>query len=148
MTGPLVFLLALVLIGGPIALLLGRKMSGDALAATRAYFVAARGQFELVRRPNELDPVWVLMSGTVHGALGATDQRLLFHTTTGFESVERRDITSFAATAKNYGGARHLWGHELTIEVPDRRYVLDVIDRADHLPAEHDVDGLLARLAS
>jgi len=142
-------MLAFLIFGAPIAaLLVGRKMNAAALAGTRAFLVAARRQFDLVRRTNELDPVWVVVSGSVHGALGATDQRLLFYTATGLESVERGDDVGFAAMAKNYGGARSLWGHELTIVVPGRTYVLAVIDRADYFPDEHDLDGLLARLAS
>jgi hypothetical protein len=148
MSTPLIFLVVMFGIAVPIALLLGRKMSGDAVATSRAFLASGQQQFDASRRPGEIDPIWVMVSGTFHGALGVTDQRLLIHTGHALESVERRDVTGFTATKKNYGGAGHLWGHEITIALRDRSHVLGVIDQADYLPPEHDLAGLLTRMES
>jgi hypothetical protein len=131
-----------------VAYVFGRQQNANAVAVSSAFLRAAKEQFAEMRRPDETEPVWVIATGSFHGALGVTDQRLLFSTVGGLDAVDRKDVTSVAALEKNYGGARELWGHEVTLELRDgRRHVLTVIDRADYLPPEHDVNAVLARLA-
>ena len=79
--------------------------------------------------------------------MGVTDQRVLLCTVTGLEAIERRDVRTATWEAKNYGGARELWGHVVHVEFTSgRRLDLDVIDRGPSLPPEHDVSAFLARL--
>ena len=142
-------LVGVVILGvaSAIALILGKRMNANAIATTGDFLRGAAAQFRNLRRAGELEPVWVMISGTVNGALGVSDQRLFFTTVSGLEAIERKDVASLSAVPKNFGGARHQWGHEISIELRDgRRHALVLIDRADYFPPEHDAASVLARL--
>ena len=130
-----------------LAYFFGQRQNASAVAVASAFMRGAAAQFAALRRPGETEPVWAMVTGSVDGALGVTDQRLLFYAVGWLDAVDRQDVTSVSALAKNFGGARHLDGHELTLELRDgRRHVLNIIDHADYLPPEHDAAVLLARL--
>lgn len=134
---------------GALAYFYGQRQNTNARELSRAFIVGARQQFATLQRAGEMAPAWVIIAGDLHGALGLTDQRLLLLTTSSLETIERSDVTSMTALAKNYGGAHHLWGHEITIVRRDgRRHVLLVIDAAEYLPPEHDASTVLARMAA
>ena len=147
MNYPLLASVLLLAVCGGAAYVYASRLNANASTATSTFLHTAFQQFAAMRRAGEIDPVWVIASGSVNGALGVTNQRLLVTTVAGLEAIDRRDVVSSSALPKNFGGARHLWGHEVTLELRDgRRHVLTVIDHADYLPPEHDVTSVLARL--
>lgn len=122
------------------------RRSREAAATTAAFFADVEARFEAVRREGEGPAVWAMVSGTTHGALGVSSQRVLLFGPAGLRTFEKSDVAA-SAVRKNLGGARLLWGYELELCAGPHTEKLVLLEAADFLPPQHDAAGVLARLA-